>query len=76
MEQRILQEVVALCDALGRNTVLQELYASGHHLTVESATAVAEMLGKNSTLRSLCVGDDALGDSVNKRAADASAMHP
>ncbi len=60
-----MQEVQQLCQALKANTVLRELYASGHHLTPETAGMLGAMLATNTSLVSICVGDDALGDAVS-----------
>ncbi|KAK3279063.1 hypothetical protein CYMTET_13037 [Cymbomonas tetramitiformis] len=56
------EEVSAFCKALQNNTVLKELYASGHKMLPETARIVADMLTKNSALEALCVGDSEFGD--------------
>ena len=61
----LTQEVQQLCTALEGNTVLQELYASGHHLMPQTAGMLGAMLATNASLVSICVGDDALGDTVS-----------
>ena len=38
-----VQEVAQLCSALEHNTVLKELYASNHALTVSDASCVAQV---------------------------------
>ena len=67
-----LQEIVDVCHALGSNTNLKELYASGRHITPNSAAVIAEMLAKNCSLQRLCVGDHELGDSVSKHPVQCS----
>lgn len=57
-------EAVAFSAALSDNTSLAELLASGHPLDVAGATALGEALSRNTTLRSLCVGDNNFGDKV------------
>lgn len=57
------EEVQQLCGALKINTVLKELYASGHHLTPETAGMLGAMLAANASLVSICVGNDELGDA-------------
>jgi hypothetical protein len=57
--------VQKLCQALRANTTLKELYASGHHLTPQTAGMLGAMLAANSSLVSICLGDDALGDAVS-----------
>lgn len=59
------EEVQQICAALKSNTVLKELYASGHSLTSESAGLLGAMLASNTSLVSLCVGNDTLGDAVS-----------
>lgn len=54
-----------LCQALRANTTLKELYASGHHLTPQTAGMLGAMLAANTSLVSICLGDDALGDAVS-----------
>ena len=54
-----------MCTALSSNTVLKELYASGHNLTPETAGMLGAMLGANTALVSLCVGDQSLGNAVS-----------
>lgn len=54
-----------LCAALESNNVLQDLYASGHSLTPEAAGLLGAMLASNTSLVSLCVGNDTLGDAVS-----------
>jgi hypothetical protein len=51
-----------LCDSLEHNNVLQELYASNHPITADSALLISQLLGVNSSLTSLCVGDSSFGD--------------
>ncbi|KAL0023690.1 hypothetical protein WJX79_002056 [Trebouxia sp. C0005] len=57
------EEVQKLCQALRANTTLKELYASGHHLTPQTAGMLGAMLAANTSLVSICLGDDALGDA-------------
>lgn len=57
-------DAVAFSAALSDNTSLSELLASGHPLEVAGATALGEAMSRNSTLRSLCVGDNTFGDEV------------
>lgn len=45
--------------------VRQELYTSGHVMEPQAAAAVSEMLCVNTTLHTLCVGDDQFGDQVH-----------
>lgn len=54
-----------MCAALKSNTVLKELYASGHSMTPETAGLLGVMLAANASLVSLCVGNAALGDAVS-----------
>lgn len=54
-----------LCQALRANTTLKELYASGHRLTPQTAGMLGAMLAANTSLVSICLGDDALGDAVS-----------
>lgn len=54
-----------LCQALRANATLKELYASGHHLTPQTAGMLGAMLAANTSLVSICLGDDALGDAVS-----------
>lgn len=61
----ITQEVQQICAALKSNTVLKELYASGHGMTLETAGLLGAMLASNTSLVSLCVGNDTLGDAVS-----------
>lgn len=57
-------DAVAFSAAVSDNTSLAELLASGHPLEIAGATAFGEALSRNSTLRSLCVGDNTFGDEV------------
>ncbi|DBA95992.1 hypothetical protein WJX77_007182 [Trebouxia sp. C0004] len=57
------EEVQKLCQALRANTTLKELYASGHHMTPQTAGMLGAMLAANTSLVSICLGDDALGDA-------------
>ncbi|KAL0055523.1 hypothetical protein WJX82_001476 [Trebouxia sp. C0006] len=57
------EEAQKLCQALRSNTTLKELYASGHHLTPQTAGMLGAMLAANTSLVSICLGDDALGDA-------------
>lgn len=59
-----VQEASQLCQSLAQNTVLKELYASGHKMEPRTAESVAAMLRSNSTLESICVGDETFGDEV------------
>jgi len=56
-------EAAAVSAALRTNTHLLELYASGHAMDAATAATLAEALAENTTLQSLCVGDDAFGDA-------------
>ena len=51
------EEVLKLCRSLEGNTVLKELYASNHAVSMASAAAISGMLVNNSTLTSLCIGE-------------------
>lgn len=63
-------EAVAFSAALGDNTSLRELLASGHPLGAAEAAAFGQALSRNTTLRSLCVGDNSFGDEVGDLSCD------
>lgn len=55
-------EIRKLCDSLQHNTCLTELYASNHAITPAAAALVAGLLGSNTTLAFLCIGNSGFGD--------------
>lgn len=59
-----------LCKAFERNTVCTTFYASGHTMTPSGAGTVGAMLAVNTSLRSLCIGDEAFGDDALASLAD------
>ena len=56
---------VATAKALETNTHLEHFYASGHRVSMSSAHAWAASLAVNETLKSLCIGDDAFGTTID-----------
>ncbi|GAX74022.1 hypothetical protein CEUSTIGMA_g1472.t1 [Chlamydomonas eustigma] len=56
-------EVAKLCNSLGHNTVLKELYASNHSINADSALLISQLLAVNSSLTSLCIGNSSFGDA-------------
>ena len=60
----VTQEVKQLCQALQRNTCLNNFSSSGLPASTEAAEQFAAMLGQNKGLRSLGIGDAQLGDQA------------
>ena len=49
--------------ALEGNEHVREFYASGHRVTSRAARAWAECFAINSSIASLCIGDESFGDA-------------
>ncbi|TMW60910.1 hypothetical protein Poli38472_000952 [Pythium oligandrum] len=56
-------DVAKLAGAIAGNTMLEELYLSGHKLGPGGVTAFADCLAVNKTLKHLSIGEDTLGDA-------------
>uniref|UniRef100_A0AAV1SZR2 Uncharacterized protein n=1 Tax=Peronospora matthiolae TaxID=2874970 RepID=A0AAV1SZR2_9STRA len=59
-------DVVTLAKAISTNTLLRELYMSGHELGPRGLEAFADCLATNMTLQHLCLGSETLGDDAVK----------
>lgn len=57
-------EMAQLAASISSNTVLEELYLSGHHLGPRGLEAFANCLALNSTLKLLSLGSEDLGDQA------------
>ncbi len=51
-----------LCESLACNTALTELNAGGHAVSPASAELFSDLLCKNTSLTSLCLGNSSFGD--------------
>jgi Ran GTPase-activating protein (RanGAP) involved in mRNA processing and transport len=59
-------DFVRLGSAISSNTLLEELYLSGHELAPQGLQAFADCLAMNSTLKHLSLGSEKLGDAAVK----------
>lgn len=59
-------DFVRLASSISSNTLLRELYLSGHHLGPQGLQAFADCLAMNSTLQHLSIGSEKLGDEAVK----------
>ncbi|OWZ18025.1 hypothetical protein PHMEG_0007958 [Phytophthora megakarya] len=57
-------DFVRLASSIGSNTLLEELYLSGHELGPQGLQAFADCLATNSTLKHLGLGSEKLGDAA------------
>ncbi|POM72049.1 Hypothetical protein PHPALM_11308 [Phytophthora palmivora] len=57
-------DFVRLASSISSNTLLEELYLSGHELGRQGLQAFAECLAMNSTLKHLSLGSERLGDEA------------
>lgn len=55
--------------ALEGNEHVREFYASGHRVTTRAARAWAECFAINSSIASLCIGDESFGDACEEGCA-------
>lgn len=55
-------DIVKLANAIAQNTILEELYLSGHKLEMDGLKAFSDCLAVNKTIKHLSIGDDTLGD--------------
>lgn len=54
-----------ICSALEKNECCTELVASGHPLSAETCTRLADLLAANSTLQTLSIGDSTFGGNAS-----------
>ncbi|KAE8904472.1 hypothetical protein PF005_g15821 [Phytophthora fragariae] len=68
MSTRSISDVdfVRLASSISSNSLLEELYLSGHKVGAQGLQAFADCLAVNSTLRHLSLGSEALGDDAVK----------
>ncbi|CEG36411.1 LRR-containing protein [Plasmopara halstedii] len=57
-------DMVQLATSISKNTVLEELYISGHHLGPQGLQAFVNCLSVNSTLKHLSLGSENLKDQA------------
>ncbi|RLN55788.1 hypothetical protein BBJ29_005938 [Phytophthora kernoviae] len=57
-------DICRLASTISTNTLLEELYLSGHRLGPDGLQAFAECLAINTTLKHLGLGNDSLGDAA------------
>ncbi|RMX66126.1 hypothetical protein KXD40_008596 [Peronospora effusa] len=69
-------DFVRLAGSISSNTMLQELYVSGHELGPQSVQAFADCLAMNSKLQHLSLGSEKLGDDAVKVLCAGLARNP